>query len=542
MLKKLFYNGTILTVNDAQPQAEALLVEDGLIKAVGSLDAVRAYQDADTELIDLDGKTLLPGFIDGHGHIGSMTAGLPKVYPPPNGKINSKEALLETLKQLISHKENILENGWFVAHGYDNAFFENNAHPTREDLDHISTEIPMFILHVSGHVAVVNSKALELIGWTEDTPNPEGGVLQRDPVTGELNGLIEEKAVIILGYGMAMFGLSIPALADIFRNLQDFYASNGITTAQDGGALEENLKMLAYCQENDVMIIDVITYPMEEFHADLIPDDSPQQKYDRHVKIGGAKIAGDGSPQAKTAWLTEPYYIQPENADADYQGYPVYTDEQMYDFCKIALEHNWQLFAHCNGDAAGDQFITAYRQAKLDTGNTRNLRPVMIHAQTVREDQLDAMKELGMIPSFFHDHVFYWGDYHYESVLGPERGSRISPLASAVKRGMKFTLHNDMAVTPINPIFNIHNAVNRVTRNGRLLGPEYRIDVMEAIRAVTIYGAYQHFDENIKGSLEVGKLADLVILDKNPLEVPKETIKDIKVLETIKEGVTIYRA
>lgn len=190
----------------------------------------------------------------------------------------------------------------------------------------------------------------------------------------------------------------------------------------------------------------------------------------------------------------------------------------------------------------GDQFIRCYRQALKDTGNQTALRPVMIHAQTVREDQLDEMKELGIMPSFFHDHVFYWGDWHYESVLGPERASRISPLASAVKHGMPFTLHNDMAVTPINPIFNIHNAVNRVTRNGRVLGPEYCIDVMEAIRALTIYGAYQYFDEDIKGSLEVGKLADMVILDKNPLTVPKETIKDIKVMETIKEGVTIYRA
>lgn len=539
-MKQLFYNGTIVTVNDDMPFAEAILVEDGKIGAIGSFETVKKQQDAKTKLIDLAGKTVLPGFIDGHGHIGNLIASLPKLYPSPNGIVDSKEVLFKELRRMVQN--DLLENGWLLALGYDNAFFENGAHPTRAELDAISTEVPMLVLHASGHAGVVNSKAIELVGWTKDTPNPEGGVIQRDSATGELNGIIEEKAIHVIGLGIAMKGLDIENLANMFVNTQLFYASVGVTTAQEGGTLEDTIRVMNYCQEHDKMVIDIVSYPMMEYLPDDVPSNTAAKVYDRHVKMTGGKVVADGSPQAKTAWMTEPYYEKPENTEEGYSGYPIYTDDQMFAFCKQALEHDCQILVHCNGDAMIDQFIRTYRKAQAETGNMKNLRPVIIHSQTVREDQLDAMKEIGMMPSYFHDHVFYWGDWHYESVLGPERGSRISPLASTVKRGIPFTFHNDMPVTPINPIFNIHNAVNRVTRNGRKLGPEYCIDVMEAIRAVTIYGAYQHFDEVVKGSLEVGKLADMVILDKNPLTVPKETIKDIRVLETIKEGKTIYKA
>ncbi len=540
-MKTLYFNGDIITVNDAQPSVEALLVEDGKIISVGTLADVQTLADEKTVRVNLDGKTMLPGFIDGHGHIGNAIAGLPKVYPPPNGDVDSKEKLLTALKKMIEKNE-LVANGWLLATGYDNAFFENEAHPTRYDLDEVAKDIPILLLHVSGHVGVVNSKALEIVGWNKDTPNPDGGVMQRDPITGELNGIIEERAVHIIGLGYILNGFNLKSVVDILVHTQAIYASQGVTTAQEGGTTGDILKTLEYARENNKLLIDIVSYPMQDYISELIPDDTSVQQYNKHLKIAGAKLVGDGSPQGKTAWLTKPYYKVPAGAADDYKGYPIFSDEQMLAYCTQALEHNWQMLVHCNGDAMGDQFIRSYKKAQEVTGNYRNLRPVMIHAQTVREDQLDEMKKLNIMPSYFHDHVFYWGDYHYESALGPERGSRISPLASSVKRGMPFTLHNDVPVSPINPIFNIHNAVNRVTRNGRVLGPEYCIDVMEAIKAVTIYGAYQHYDEKIKGSLEVGKYADLVILDKNPLKVAKENIKDIKVLETIKEGKSIYKA
>lgn len=539
-MKKLFYNGVIITVNDKQPKATSLLVEDGLITAVGDTDNLMSFKDDMTELIDLQGHTMLPGFIDGHGHICNIITSLPTILPPPNGIVDSKENLIKALSTMVKEKQ-FLPTGWLIASGYDNAFFENGAHPTRDELDQVSTEIPILIFHASGHVGTANSKALEIAGWDENTPDPEGGALQHDPETGKLNGILKGKAVLNLGFGYGLNGLTIEDQANDFVKTQKFYASMGVTTAQEGGTFPENMDILRYCQSHDMIMLDIVSYPVLETASYLIPDDSPSQHYEKHIKICGAKVVGDGSPQAKTAWLTEPYYIPADNEPVDYKGLSMFSDEQMLDFCRQVMRHNWQLLVHCNGDAMGDQFIRCYQQAKAESGNDSDLRPVMIHAQTVREDQLDQMKELHMMPSFFHDHVFYWGDFHYSSVFGPERGSRISPLYSAQRREIPFTLHNDPPVTPINPIFNIHIAVNRRTRGGMVLGPEYTVDVMEAIRAVTIYGAYQYFDENIKGSLEVGKMADLVILDKNPLSVPKDKIKDITVLETIKEGITIYK-
>ena len=539
-MKTLYHHGNIITVNETQPSADALLVKDGKIAAVGSYDTLKKEADESTTLVDLNGHTMLPGFIDGHGHIGNPMVALPKAYPPPNGTIDSKENFLKELKRLYDEHV-LLKSGWLVIQGYDNAFFEKEAHPLRSDLDAVVPNLPVLALHASGHVAVVNSKALETVGWTKDSPNPEGGVLRHDPFTGELNGLIEEKAIHIVGLGYALAGYTIEEQADFFVESQKFYASYGITTAQEGGSIRDTIHMLEYCQKNNKLIIDLVAYPVMEYIGDMIPDDSSKQTYRNHFKIGGAKVIADGSPQGKTAWLTKPYYKKPDGREDGYLGYPIYSDEQMDHFCGEALKHNWQLLVHCNGDAVGDQLLRSYQKAKQDSGNNRDLRPVMIHAQTVREDQLDLMKQLGMMPSFFHDHVFYWGDFHLDSVLGPERGKRISPLQSAVKRNMPFTLHNDTPVTPPNTIFEIHNAVNRTTRAGREIGKEYAVDVMEAIRAVTIYGAYQYFDEAIKGSLEVGKLADLVILDQNPLTVDPKLIKNIQVLETVKEGQTIYK-
>ena len=197
------------------------------------------------------------------------------------------------------------------------------------------------------------------------------------------------------------------------------------------------------------------------------------------------------------------------------------------------------MLVHCNGDAASDQLIRAVRAATEKHGPS-DRRTIMIHAQTVREDQLDAMKELGITPSFFAMHTFYWGDWHRESVLGPERAARISPAASALKRGMRFNQHHDAPVALPSSIIILHSQVNRVTRSGKILGPEQRVSVMDALKSITIHAAWTHFEEANKGSLETGKLADLVILDKNPLKIEPMALKDLKVLETIKEGKTVY--
>ena len=239
--------------------------------------------------------------------------------------------------------------------------------------------------------------------------------------------------------------------------------------------------------------------------------------------------------------MTKPYFEPPKGEKKDYCGYGTQSDAVVIDYFKGCIERSIQVNVHTNGDAAADQFIRCYDKALHETKRGDDLRPVMVHAQTVREDQLDKMKKLGIIPTFFLDHIWYWGDYHYESVLGPERANRISPAASARNRGMNFTLHQDPPVKMPDQIFAMHNAVNRQTAKGRVLGEDQRISVMDAIRAVTINGAYQYFEEDIKGSLEKGKYADLVILDMNPLKVETSQIKNIRVLQTIKQGKVVFQ-
>lgn len=539
-MKKLYYNGNIITVNESQPYADALLIANGKIQAVGTLEDISAWVDEETQKCDLMGKTLLPGFIDGHGHICQPSGVASLLYPPPIGEVDSIEKLLSVISDAISKKE-ILDNGWYVGIGYDNFLFEGNRHPTRDELDSISTEIPICIFHISGHIGVANSKALELAGFNNNSQAPEGCILYRDE-NGRLTGVMEEATVQRVMRPRAIKGLTKESLKKSFINSQKLYASFGFTTVQEGRTSEWMVDLLESLKD-DIML-DIMVYPyIGKMHeGKRLTTCSVGSQIENHIKFAGVKLVLDGSPQGKTAWLSEPYYQVPESKSSDYQGYPVYTDEEVFNFCKRAVENNWQMLVHCNGDSAGDQFLNAYEKVLKDNNENRTtLRPVMIHAQTVREDQLERMRELGMMVSFFNDHVYYWGDYHLASVLGPERGRRISPLRSAEKRGIIFTLHNDMPVTPPNAIFNIHNAVNRRTRGGKMCGPEYSVDVMEAIRAVTIYGAYQYFDENIKGSIEIGKYADLVILNKNPLEVDAQDIQNIQVVETIKEGKTIYK-
>lgn len=538
MSSTLYHNGTILTMDPQNPTAAALLVREGKIAAVGEYSQLLALRDRSTRLVDLGGKTLLPGFIDPHSHI-TMAKLFPRFAPPPVGDIDSIPKLMAALAgQLAQHPPK--KGKWFVGMGYDNAVFPGGLHPTRQDLDAVSNEIPIVLLHVSGHVGVFNSPALAMAEITGDT-RVDGGVIHLDEA-GEPTGLLEEKALTSLMLGKAM----VPALPQMLRSVreaQEWYAENGITTAQDGGATPAVKALYRLLGLTGGLKLDIYAYMMlDGGRKGLDGVDSRRVRYRNHFRVAGAKLLLDGSPQAKTAWLTQPYHEVPPGQDPDYRGYPVYQDEeQVLDYYKDCLQNNWQVLCHCNGDAAGDQFLRLYRRAMEETGIRTPLRPVMIHAQTVREDQLDEMKELGVIPSFFHDHTYYWGDYHLASVLGPGRGERISPLASALDRGMPFTLHQDTPVVPPRMLWTIHHAVNRVTAGGQEIGPQFRIGVEEALRAVTLHGAYQCHEEDQKGSLTPGKLADLVVLDRNPLEADPATIKDIQVVETIKEGRTIYR-
>ena len=538
-MRKLYFNGTIITVNENQPTVEAVLIENGKIIKVGSKDEVFELKDSETELVDLEGKTMLPGFIDSHSHITAVAQTLMIVNL---SEANSKEEFISMLKEYV--KNNSPKAGeWVIGFGYDNTKFENEEHPTKFDLDTVTTEVPIFVSHASGHISTTNSKALEALGYVgTDYEVPEGGVVRTVEGSNEPNGVLEENACLAPEKRKIIPAPSIETLLKCIKKAQEIYSSYGLTTAQDAGVDENLHQLLSLAAQKNELIMDVVGQAVQHVTLKLLKNEgTPKREYVNHYKLLGGKTWLDGSPQGKTAWLTKPYYEVPEGESKDYCGYGTQEDKEVTDYFKSLIENNIQVNVHCNGDAAADQFIRCYKKALEETGSQTDLRPVMVHAQTVREDQLDAMKELGIIPTFFLDHIWFWGDYHYDSVFGPERANRLSPAKSALRRNMNFTLHQDSPVKMPNQILAIHNAVNRQTQSGRILGEDQRLTVMEAIKALTLNAAYQYFEEETKGSIEEGKLADFVIFDRNPLEVESSKIKEINVLETIKEGNTIYK-
>jgi hypothetical protein len=287
--------------------------------------------------------------------------------------------------------------------------------------------------------------------------------------------------------------------------------------------------------------IDVVAY------ADLLTDKKAiaepwlGREYKNHFRVGGGKLILDGSPQAKTAWRDRPYYVPPEGHTSDYLGYPAASNEQVLKAMDEAFANNWQVLTHANGEAAIDLLIAAVREATKKHG-PGDRRPVLIHGQFMREDQVDPIKELGIFPSLFPNHTYYWGDWHREQTVGPQRADNISPTGWVMSRGMKFTSHHDAPVSLPDSMRVLESTITRRTRSGDILGPWHRVPVMTALKAMTLWAAYQHFEENSKGSIEAGKLADFVVLSKNPTKVDPQTIHSIKVLETIKEGHTVYDA
>ncbi len=533
----VFLDGNILTMVDAAPVAEALAVRDGRILAVGTRSEVEIIAGADVEIRRLAGKTLLPGFIDSHGHISAVMSFMAfvNIASPPVGEVGN----IADIQRLLAERAAGTPKGeWIMAAGYDDSLLAEQRHPNRVDLDRISTEHPIVAWHVSGHLMACNSMCLKLAGISAETENPQGGVIRRLQDSNEPNGVLEESLVYRIYFDLLPVH-DVAKRLELLERAQDYYAGFGITTLQEGAASPVDLQTLQQASGQDLLKLDVVAYPWY-LHAAVLDEQFPySQNYSGRFRVGGVKLGLDGSPQGKTAWLTEPYHVPPEGRTADYRGYPILSDEAVNGYVKDFFGKSVPVIAHANGDAAADQLIAAVRKANGFHGKADH-RTVMIHAQTARDDQIDQMKTEGIMPSYFAAHTFFWGDWHRDSVLGPVRGARISPLASTLARGVPYSIHNDAPVVPPDMMRLTWCAVNRLTRSGQTLGDAQKISVADALKAITINGAYQYFEEHNKGSLEAGKLADLVILSDNPLKVDPLTIKDIQVMETIKEGKTVY--
>lgn len=525
--EKLYFNGDILTLED-ELYTEAVLVKGDKIYKVGKKEDLLKEADENVELIDLQGKTLMPAFIDPHSHFSGYASSFTQVDLT---ELISFAEIADAIEKFIK-KNNIPEGKWIQADGYDQNYLDEKIHPTKELLDKAAPKNPLIVKHKSGHMGVLNSLGIEALGITMDTPNPEGGIIEKK--NGEVTGYLEENAFV--NYIQKIPMVSNEEFMASLMKAQNAYASYGITTAQEGMIVPLLADIYQYLIHSKMLKIDLIGY-LDINNAEELKEKfaSCLQKYDNHVKMGGYKTFLDGSPQGRTAWMRTPYVD-----DKNYYGYGVQKDEEIEGKLEKALKENMQILVHCNGDAASQQYIDQYKIAKERTGSNNDIRPVIVHAQLLAEDQLDDVKALNMIPSFFVAHVYHWGDIHIKN-FGLERASKISLLKSAENKGIKYTLHQDTPVIEPNMIETIWCAVNRLSKSGVLIGPEERISPLEAIKAVTKNAAYQYFEEDIKGTIKEGKVADLVILDKNILKVDPMEIKNIQVLETIKEGETIFK-
>lgn len=538
----IYINATVVTVNDKQPTAEAVAVKGGKILAVGNRSTIYALKGPTTQVFDLKGRTMVPGFIDAHGHLfmQGIAAAVADLLPPPDGPVDNIPKLQEKLKAW-SQTRAAAKLGWIVGNGYDDTQLQEKRHPTRQELDVISTTVPILALHQSGHLATINSKALEMAKITAATPDPTGGVIRRQAGSQEPNGVLEESATILV---LDVFAKTAQIKAEDALSLVQqgvkIYIRNGFTTAQEGRSSKAGYDVLKAAATANSLPIDVAVYPDYVMSRDAHTW-GMSSAYTNHLRLAGIKISTDGAVQGYTAWLSKPFYKQPAGQPADYRGYGALTDAQLSDRLESAYKNNVQALIHGNGDAAIDQIIMTVRKA-TDKYGQGDRRTVLIHGQTVREDQLDESKKLGIFPALFPSHVFYWGDIHRELSLGPERAARISPTRSVLNRGMKVTIHADAPVVVPSAMRMMWTAVNRRTRTNFVLGKDQALTPLEALKAQTLWSAYQHFEENQKGSIEVGKLADLAVLSANPLTVDPMTIKDIEVVETIKQGKSVYKA
>ena len=533
----IYTGGPIVTVNDAQPTAEAVAVKSGKILAVGSnADVERAHRGTQTTLVNLGGKTLAPGFVDGHAHFlgfGAQAVGA-NLLAPPDGDVKTVDDLVEKL-QAFAKGPDVQRTGWIFGIGYDDALL--GRHPNRDDLDRVSMDVPVIAVHISGHFSAVNSAALRKLGYTASTKDPEGGVIRRRAESREPLGVNEENA-----HFAYLFGAINPGKAEdkdyFIREGLDLAKSFGYTTVVEGRLMAPQQSDLVSAADRGLLDIDVLSYV--DFTArDILATPWFSRNYKGRYRLAGEKITLDGSPQGRTAWRTIPYLLPPDGQQKGYKGYPAIPDTKVVaGLVDEAYQKGWPLHVHVNGDAAIDQLFEAVRPAQHKYG-PGDRRLALIHGQFLRKDQIATLKELQIFPSLFPMHTFYWGDW-YDQIVGPEFAQQISPMRSVLNAGMIATSHTDAPVALPNLMQVMWATVNRTSRSGKVMGPGERLTPVEALKAITLWGAYQHFEEKRKGTLEVGKLADMVVLSDNPLTIEPPRINTIQVLKTIKDGRVVY--
>ncbi len=535
----IFYGGPILTVNAKNEQVQALAVQNGKIVAVGTKDAVtKEWQSNGTKVIDLQGQTLMPGFVEPHIHIigTAMSEVLGLNLSNFTLPYDTKETLLAKMKM---HLKTIPQGGWLFGFGVDpSRTTPFMAELTADDLDKVSTTVPIFIVNQSGHIGYVNHKALELAGVTDSTPNASGGGVYVKDAQGKLTGKLIEPP----SFSPFMAKMPTPPTADLVRAIKQttqMIAAAGVTTATEitvgfNSPLDGEVKLLQAMAANEALPIRIRAYlygpAIPAGYAGLKPNEG-----DDRLRFVGVKFISDGSTQGLTAALNDPY-IYPKGTQS--RGNLDYSTDEIYQQMKLYFDQGWQLAVHANGDRALDQTLGNYEKLLAGNPNPQARRLRIEHFTINRPDQVKKAVKLGVTPGFTIGHVDYWGAAFHDHLVGPERANRIDPSAEFKKAGGRFAYHSDSPVSNVSPLNYISEGAGRLWQKPprKVLGPDERVTVDDAIRAVTINAAYELMSDDKVGSLEVGKLADFVVLESNPRKTPVDQIRNIKVKETWVDG------
>jgi predicted amidohydrolase YtcJ len=552
----IYGGGVILTMAGPEPErVESLAVNDGRIVFVGPAAEAARFVGPDTRRVDLGGRTLLPGFIDTHGHF---------VYFGKNlvdANLFGCTTVAEVLERMRRQVERTPVDGWIVGFGYQARQLAEGRTPTAAELDRVSADRPVLIVDSSGHLGSANAAAFRAAGISAATPDPDGGKFARGDDGRSLQGPMEETALNAVRARRPPF--SGPLADRVITGAAEVWASHGQTTAMEAGLGLGNDDVAVVLNAIDKKLLPIDLYvaakdsAMDETLAAAYSVASAydvravgalaklraarpdlDSRYVNRVRLGGIKFWLDGS--LDTAWFTEPYTRNPAGKTGGFAGYRQIPDEVL----DAAFDRFWssglQIHMHMNGDAAADQALAAIAKAVQKHG-MHDHRPVFVHASWLRPDQIEKIKACGAIPSFLPSGIVPGGDAVVR-LWGPVRSAGAMASRSFLRAGLPFTFSHDAPVSPVPSILALVDAgVNRMSGSGQVIGPDERITPYQALRAVTATAAFQLKEEKTKGTLEVGKLADLVILDKNPLAVEPTTIKDIAVVETIKEGKTVWR-
>lgn len=544
MAELLLTNANILTLDKNNGLAGSVAVKEGKIIGIweeGEPPHNEVAVTCKTEVINLKGKTLIPGFIETHNHILLYSLDKKKVNcgTPPNNSIQ------DILKKIREKANETPKGDWILGYGYDDTLLQEKRHPKREDLDKIAPDHPVYITHISNHFAVTNTKALDLAGLNENTPDPEGGHLGRDS-NGRLDGVLYELAAMNL-IQKHVPEPTVEEMTDALKEgVKDFLAK-GITTNTDAGVGifygESELEAHITSSQKGInpmrsrlMVMHELLQTNSKFgnySAQQVDMEIRQMSYGK-ARLDSAKMFQDGSIQGLTGALREPYYQNP-----DLVGDLIYEQQELNEKVADLHKRGFRIAIHGNGDRAIGSILEAYEKA-LKNIPREDHRHRIEHVQTATVEDLKKMQQLKVAGSIFINHVYYWGERHQNIFLGPERAKRISPLAEMKERNILYTLHSDCPVTPASPLFCVWAAVNRLTSKGEVLGPDQRIDVISALKAMTIYGAKLNFTEGENGSIEVGKVADFAVLDRDPTAIDPAQIKDIEVEATIIDGELEY--